>query len=207
VNKTGDVGIGTTSPKGKLVVRCNKQGPICEEQRAALVGWNSGGDQSYENPIGVLGIVDSDYVSTGYAGFFIGKGYFTGAVGIGTHPSRKLFVQGDAGGTTAWYNDSHSSYKQNFEDVEVLEKVKTLSIKEWEYKPEHTTADNSRHVSPFSEEFHAAFGLGDNEKQIQALDVAGVALKAIQEQQKIIEKQQETIEELKREIEELKMRK
>ena len=47
-------------------------------------------------------------------------------------------------------------------------------------------------------------GLGNSEMQIQALDVAGVALKAIQEQQELLKKQQEMIEKLQREIAELK---
>ena len=47
-------------------------------------------------------------------------------------------------------------------------------------------------------------GLGNSEKQIQALDVAGVALKAIQEQQELLLKQQEMIEELQKQIAELK---
>ncbi|MBN2440003.1 MAG: hypothetical protein JXJ04_01615 [Spirochaetales bacterium] len=206
VNNTGDVGIGTTTPASKLSVKCEKQGPIDKERRAAIMGWNDGGDTSYSNPIGIYGKADSNYATNGFAGYFEGRGYFSGNVGIGTEiPTRMLFVDGTAGGTTGWSNDSHSSYKQKFTEVEVIEKVKQLKIKEWEYKPEHTTADNSRHISPFSEDFYAIFGLGDNEKQIQALDVAGVALKAVQEQQKIIDKQQEIIDELIKEVEKLKM--
>ena len=66
-----------------------------------------------------------------------------------------------------------------------------------------TTADNARHLSPFAEEFYRVMELGQNEKQIQALDVAGVALKAVQEQQELLEKQQEMIGELQRQIAEL----
>jgi hypothetical protein len=85
-----------------------------------------------------------------------------GNVGIKTDtPTRDFFVNGDAGGTAAWYNDSHSSFKEKFEDVEVLEKVKKLNIKEWQYTREHSISDNSRHISPFSEDFYSLFGLGD----------------------------------------------
>ena len=129
----------------------------------------------------------------------------SGNVGIGTtSPARKLFVNGDAGGTTVWYNDSHSSYKEAFKDVKVLGKVKQLNIKEWQYKGKHTTVDNSRHISPFAEEFYEVLELGDNEKQIQALDVAGVALKAVQELEAVVSMQNELILELKAELDELK---
>jgi hypothetical protein len=49
-------------------------------------------------------------------------------VGIGTdNPIRKLWVNGDAGGTSAWYNDSDERLKQDIKNIEgALEKVKQL---------------------------------------------------------------------------------
>ena len=82
--------------------------------------------------------------------------------------------------------------------------MKQLNIKEWQYKEENTTADNSRHLSPFAEEFYTILGLGDNERQIQALDVAGVALKAVQELETVVSLQNALIAELKAEIAALK---
>jgi hypothetical protein len=213
VNNSGNTGIGTTNPKQKLEINGNLRFSY-ESKIFAPNGLTieSTSNMSYAPAFIKLCSEDDIYLCGGdnpggHGNIIIAHTGDNehGNVGIGTKsPSRKLFVSGDAGGTTAWYNDSHSSYKQNFKDVEVLEKVKQLAIKEWEYKPGHTTADNTRHISPFAEEFYAILGLGGNEKQIQALDVAGVALKAIQEQQKMIEKQQKIIEELKKEIEALK---
>jgi len=98
--------------------------------------------------------------------------------GIGTTaPGRVLFVDGDAGGTGAWNNDSHSSYKENFEDITVLNGILQLNIKEWQFKEEILPEDTNRHISPFSEDFRTQFGLGDSDYHIQALDVAGVSLK------------------------------
>lgn len=109
-------------------------------------------------------------------------------VGIGTTtPSRKLFVNGDAGGTTAWSNDSHFSYKEKFKNVTVLDKIKSLNIMEWQYRKEHCPQDTYRHLGPFAEDFRDKFGLGKSDYNVQAADIAGVALKAIQEQQIIIE--------------------
>ncbi|MBU0636733.1 tail fiber domain-containing protein, partial [Patescibacteria group bacterium] len=96
-------------------------------------------------------------------------------------PGRKLFVNGDAGGTGAWNNDSHSSYKENFKDILVLGKISELNIKEWQYRSSHLSDNEARHISPFSEDFYAKFGLGQSDYTIQSLDVAGVALKGVQE--------------------------
>jgi hypothetical protein len=52
----------------------------------------------------------------------------SGNVGIGTTtPGRKLFVNGDAGGTTAWFNDSDERLKQNIHTIDnALDKVTKL---------------------------------------------------------------------------------
>ena len=215
----GNVGIGTTSPGERLHVNGKIRAenviysmsdpsytPATELRTWGInkadghlyLEWgNSDGDNLYitdhwrgRSPV---------YMKTGPIHLMAGNRYgifigTNGNVGIGTtNPSRKLFVNGDAGGTTGWYNDSHSSYKENFKKPNVLAKIKDLNIKEWQYKKEHTTADNYRHISPFAEDFYEKFGLGNNDAQIQALDVAGVALKAVQEQQQIIEKLQKEI--------------
>ncbi|MCK4533263.1 hypothetical protein KAU39_05705 [bacterium] len=135
--------------------------------------------------------------ATNWAGYFSdGNVHIANNLWVGTTSpavSRKLWVSGDAGGTTAWSNDSHSSYKEKFKEVSVLDKIKNLNIMEWQYKKEHCLQDTYRHLSPFAEDFKDKFGLGKSEREIQALDVAGVALKAVQEQQI-------TIEELRKEV-------
>ena len=195
VNDWGRVGIGVSDVTHELTVAGNiKTGngyyfPDDTYQVTAAFG----DGHSLNSPNGAF--VDALFVSD------------WGRVGIGTtDPQREFFVNGGAGGTTGWYNDSHSSFKEQFRNVDVLEKVKRLRIQEWQYRPEHTTADNYRHISPFAEDFHDLLGLGGDKKQIQALDVAGVALKAIQEQQRLIEELQGKIDELMRRIERMEGR-
>ena len=68
---------------------------------------------------------------------------------------------------------------ENFTPVsprEVLEKVSALSISRWNFKGDSTTP----HVGPMAQDFHAAFGLGESERAISAVDADGVALAAIQ---------------------------
>jgi len=60
---------------------------------------------------------------------------------------------------------------------ETLEKVVELPLSEWSYKKDN---DQIRHLGPMAQDFHQAFGLGEDEKGISTLDTSGVALAAIQ---------------------------
>jgi hypothetical protein len=59
---------------------------------------------------------------------------------------------------------------------DVLAKIARLPIAEWSYKD----APGQRHVGPMAQDFHAAFGLGRDNKHIATLDTSGVALAGIQ---------------------------
>ncbi len=63
-------------------------------------------------------------------------GNYSGNVGIGTTiPSRKLFVNGDAGGGTGWFNDSDARLKKNVVTINnALEKVDELRGVQFEWK-------------------------------------------------------------------------
>jgi hypothetical protein len=51
-----------------------------------------------------------------------------------------------------------------------------LPISEWNFKEDADT----RHLGPMAQYFHAAFGLGTDDKHIATVDANGVALAAIQ---------------------------
>lgn len=74
----------------------------------------------------------------------------------------------------------------------ILGKVSDLSVSEWSYK----ASPQSRHLGPMAQDFHRAFGLGDDEKSISPRDLAAIALVAIQAQQQLIESQNRKIENL-----------
>ncbi|MBK9139971.1 MAG: tail fiber domain-containing protein [Verrucomicrobia bacterium] len=83
---------------------------------------------------------------------------------------------------------SDRDQKENFSAVsprEVLEKVASLPISEWNYKDDPA----SRHVGPMAQDFHAAFGVGPDEKHIATVDADGVALAAIQGLNQKVEEQ------------------
>ncbi len=110
----------------------------------------------------------------------------SGNVGIGTTaPAYNIDAWNTAvRGYGAYINRaSHSSLKDRFKDVYVLNKISQLDIKEWQYKDEvaEKNNDKGRHLYPFADDFYKAFKLGDSEYQIRAEDIAGVALKGVQE--------------------------
>ncbi|NMD21785.1 MAG: hypothetical protein GYA76_16300 [Verrucomicrobia bacterium] len=92
-----------------------------------------------------------------------------------------LMTVTQAGDVTAKsFNPSSDRHlKENFAAVspeEVLAKVTALPISRWNFKGETETA----HVGPMAQDFHAAFGLGTDDKHIATVDADGVALAAIQ---------------------------
>ena len=107
-------------------------------------------------------------------------------VGIdNTNPADLLVVGNSASpaycnGTT-WQNGSDRNSKQDFAPVnsqEMLEKVMSLPITEWQYKVD---ANGLKHLGPMAQDFHAAFGLnGADDRHIATVDESGVALAAIQ---------------------------
>ncbi len=69
--------------------------------------------------------------------------------------------------------------KKDFRAVdtdEILAKVRALPVTTWRYKDE---ASGARHMGPTAQDFHAAFGLGADDRSIGMLDEAGVALAAV----------------------------
>ncbi|MEN1728146.1 MAG: tail fiber domain-containing protein, partial [Pseudomonadota bacterium] len=61
------------------------------------------------------------------------------------------------------------------EPLRVLDRVLSLELSEWSYLEQQT-----RHLGPMAQDFHAAFGLGENDTSIASVDADGVALAAIQ---------------------------
>ncbi len=78
----------------------------------------------------------------------------------------------------------------------VLAKVAELPIQRWRYKG----ADASAHMGPVAEDFHAAFGLGGDERYIGTVDADGVALAAIQALAALAEEQRGELEALRRDL-------
>jgi len=87
-------------------------------------------------------------------------------------------VKVPAGGG-AWSMLSDRNAKENIEAIDadaVLDAVADLPVYQWNYRSQD---DGVRHMGPTAQDFYAAFGLGDEDTHISAIDADGVALSAI----------------------------
>jgi hypothetical protein len=75
---------------------------------------------------------------------------------------------------------SDARSKENFRDLDgddVLARIARMPVREWNYR---TQPASIRHVGPTAQDFHAAFGLGEDPLRIGTGDADGVALAAVQ---------------------------
>lgn len=85
-----------------------------------------------------------------------------------------------AHGGGSWISISDRHAKENFAPADadaVFERVVALPVQTWNYR---TQAPDIRHIGPTAQDFHAAFGVGESDTGITAVDADGVALAAIQ---------------------------
>ena len=83
---------------------------------------------------------------------------------------------------------TESSDRNLKQDIEVLEgqyvlaKLEEVPVSQWAYK----ASPEQKHIGPMAQDFHKAFGLGEDDKHISPRDMAGVNMAAIKAQQKQI---------------------
>jgi hypothetical protein len=109
----------------------------------------------------------------------IGRSFVFSRGGTGTQEAR-ITANGDLVLRGVVVENSDREMKDNIQPVdttEVLEHVASLPIMRWHYKDDDSGAV---HMGPMAQDFHAAFGLGSDERKISSLDLAGAALAAIQ---------------------------
>jgi hypothetical protein len=88
--------------------------------------------------------------------------------------------------------------KKNVEAADVagvLARLRELPISTWSYL---TEPPGVRHLGPMAQDFHARFGLGDDDRTYQAVDGHGVALAALQALDRLVEEQARRIAVLER---------
>ncbi len=174
-NGTSNVAVGGNSlsvnKSGSDNVALGDQALIgCPNGEANIaIGYNAGmsldGSESYDIDIGNNGAPgENGIIRIGTAG----QQTATYLVGNVYTPS----------GTVQSSSDRNA--KEDFAPVnpqQVLAKVATLPVTEWNYK----TDEGVEHIGPMAQDFHAAFGLnGGDDKHISVVDEGGVALAAIQ---------------------------
>jgi hypothetical protein len=108
-----------------------------------------------------------------------------------------------AAGGGSWSSISDSTMKEHVvpvDAVEIATRVASLPLSTWNYKSQ---ADSIRHIGPMSQDFRAAFGVGEDERRIATIDADGVALAAIQGLYQMIRAQEKHIAALERRTAEL----
>ena len=104
---------------------------------------------------------------------------------------------------TAWTTLSDRNAKENILPVNpraILEHLAQLPMYGWSYKADPT---QRRYIGPMAQDFHAAFGLGDDDKRINGLDTDGVTLAAIQGLYAVVKEKDARIAELEKRLAEL----
>jgi hypothetical protein len=99
-------------------------------------------------------------------------------------------------GGGAWLFFSDRDSKEHFRPAggrDVLDRLNRIPISTWNYKAQ---GSGVRHIGPIAQDFYAAFGLGEEERFINAMDLDGVALAAIQGLHEIVLEKDACITEL-----------
>ena len=99
-------------------------------------------------------------------------------------------------GLSSWdaVSDSNAKTKVTRADArDVLNKLVQLPVTEWEYK----AAPERRFFGPMAQDFHAAFGLGNDDKTINTLDADGVLFLSVKGLAEELKERDREIEKLK----------
>ncbi len=173
----GQIGVNTDAPLGALHLRS------AEGAAAYLEDTTSGA--TWEQKVGA-----DDAVADG-------RMWTLGEVGQPT--AMRVTHDGNVEIAGTLVQGSSRAIKHGFTSVdanEILAKVEDLNISRWIYKRDHSGA---AHLGPMAEEFHAAFGLGPDDKHLAPTDLAGVAVASVQALSQRVQEQNAEIRRLKKE--------
>ena len=217
INSRGDVSVGGTLGAHSALIGGN-----------VLIGGSllvpsfSGAFWMGDQAIYLRGVGDfNHYLAYGNA-YFGASGYdgptLVGDAGgvLGTRLNWTLswWNNGNVFARGTFFNGSDRNIKENFSAIDssqILNKVLSLPVERWNYKDDPA----AQHIGPVAQDFHAAFGLGTDDKFIAMVDEEGIALAAIQglnrklddraaALQAVVREQQGQIQALRTELEALK---
>jgi hypothetical protein len=202
IEDTGHIGIGTNLPDHSVHVR-QVGAKVLVDDTNPTVGprpmfelLNQAGNQTiFRLNDGAAGVWDFK-VTLG--------GFIVNEVGDGN----EMVVDKWGNVTATSFNPTSSrNEKTGFEQVDrqgALERLVALPISEWSFRDDRPGV---RHVGPFAEDFHAAFGLnGDDPARLSLTDVQGVSIAAIQALAEKVESLESQVAELQAANEELRDR-
>ena len=89
ITSAGNVGIGTNNPLSKLHAEGERTGPIIAISRSILIADNTSTGGTYNNAVGLyanvnttdgIAVYGNSTSPSGYGGYFVGKGHFSGTI-------------------------------------------------------------------------------------------------------------------------------
>jgi hypothetical protein len=205
VANTGNVGIGTASPGVRLHV---VDSAATTARRNVLLLENKG-----PPTMKFSDTVAPDIWEAGIAaaegrfriGHTAGGALILGKEGWGQIRSTStilfnLEIDGDLTISGTLTQNSNVNSKENISPVDgriLLSRLEQVPVSTWNFKDD---GNATRHLGPMAQDFHAAFGLGKDERSISPMDATGVALAAIKELNSVVREKEKRIIELEARI-------
>ena len=160
-------------------------------------------DAGHDGALLLADATDADFVSEAANEFAVRA---TGGVRLITAVAdngRPLAGVQLAEGSGSWQTLSDRHAKANIvpvNELEILTLLMGVPISTWNYQ---TQDAGIRHIGPMAQDFYAAFGVGEDERYLTAVDTDGVALAAIQGLYGLIQSQETQITGQQQQIEQL----
>jgi hypothetical protein len=134
-----------------------------------------------------IGSINNELASINYRIDKMDESFFTGRLGVGidapASDSGKL-IDTSSGAylseSGVWTNVSDENKKENYTSIDkdlILDQIANLRITQWNYISD---GNNIVHIGPTAQDFHATFGLGQDNKTISTIDPASIALVGVQ---------------------------
>ncbi|HJX29187.1 MAG TPA: tail fiber domain-containing protein, partial [Thermoanaerobaculia bacterium] len=204
IASSGNVGIGTASPSEELHVSGSDGDTklLVQESSATTAAREIG---ELRNKGGVVLIFEDTSVAQRWSNGTTGSSFaIDEQANTGTE-----FLLTNTGNLTISGALTQGSDRDSKTDIvavspeEVLTRLSSLPIATWRYKGDDP---NARHLGPMAQDFAALFGLGNDNRRIAPLDVAGVSLAAVQALHKQVDEKDAAISALRQQNDELAQR-